>query len=116
MILDKGYCSIYEVGNVAAPGDMPVEGLTLKFQSWYGELNFETTPTTAADHEGVTVSNRIRIVQNRRIDNHHVAVLSTVLPAPDDAPRYNVVRAFHGVDDDNGELISDLSLEMVVTE
>lgn len=116
MILDKGYCSIYEVYNTAAPGDMPVDGLTLKFQSWYGELNFESSQSTAAAHEGVTVSNRIRIVQNRSIDNHHVAVLSTVLPAPDDAPQYNVVRAYHGMDDDNGQLITDLSLERVVTE
>jgi hypothetical protein len=115
MILDKGYCSIYEVTNTAQPGDMPVEGLKLKYQSWYGELNFESSPSLVGGHEGVAVANRIRIPQNRDIDNHHVAVLSTVLP-PDGAPKYNVVRAYHGVDDDNGELITDLSLERLGTE
>jgi len=117
MILDKGYCSIYEVSNVAAPGDMPVEeGLELKYQSWYGELNFETAPVNIGAQEGVVVSNKIRVVQNRNVTNHDVAVLSTALPPPDDAPKYNVVRAYHGIDDDNGEQITDLSLERLVQD
>lgn len=116
MILDKGYCSIYRTENTAPPGSMPVEGLVLKYQSWYGELNFESSPVDIGAQEGVIVSNRIRINQSRDVTNHDVAVLSVLLPPPDDAPKYNVVRAYHGIDDDNGQPITDLSLERMVQE
>lgn len=116
MILDKGFCTIYKTMNIAEPGEMPKEELIPIFRSWYGELNFETSPIDAAAHEGVIVSNKIRIIQNREVTNHHVAVLSTVLPPPDDALKYNVVRAYHGIDDENGQLITDLSLERLVEE
>lgn len=112
MLLDKGYCSIYQVTNTAAPGDMPVEGLALKYQSWYGELEFSSAPTNIAAQEGVVVANKIRILQNRDVTNHDIAVLSTTLPPPEDAPHYNVVRAYHGTED--GEPITDLSLERLV--
>lgn len=120
MILDKGFCSIYSITNTALPGDMPVEGQALLYQSWYGELNFETSPVNAAAHEGVAISNRIRILQNRNVANHHIAVLTTELPTgttpPAGATQYNVVRAYHGIDDDNGQPITDLSLERLVVE
>lgn len=116
MILDKGYCSIYTTGNISQPGDMPVEGLTLKYQSWYGELDFLVSPAEIGAQEGIAIANKIRVIQNRDITNHDVAVLSTVLPAPDSSPRYNVVRVYHGIDDDNGQPISDLSLERLVQE
>lgn len=114
MLLDKGYCSIYQVTNTALPGDMPVDGLALKYQSWYGELEFSSAPTDIAAQEGVIVSNKIRILQNRSVTNHDVVVLSTIMPPPADAPQYNVVRAFHGTED--GEPITDLSLERLVQE
>lgn len=116
MLLDKGYCSIYRTENTAQPGHMPVEGLVLKYQSWYGELNFESAPTTIGGQEGIIVSNKIRINQNRDIANHDVAVLSDVLPPPEGAQKYNVVRAYHGIDDDNGQPITDLSLERLVQD
>jgi len=117
MILDKGFCSIYATANVAAPGDMPKEeGLVLKYQSWYGELGFETSPRNVAAHEGVVVANRIRVLQNRDITNHDVAVLSSVLPPPPDTPRYNIVRVYHGFDEDNGQPISDVTLERIAEE
>jgi len=116
MILDAGYCSIYRTENIAEPGNMPVEGLILKFQSWYRELNFESSPKDIGAQEGVIISNKIRIVQNRDITNHDIAVLSVVLPPPVDASKYEVARAFHGTDDDNGQLITDLTLERLVQE
>lgn len=116
MILDKGFCSIYRTENTASPGDMPTESLVLKYQSWYGELNFESSPVDIGAQEGVVVANKIRVLQNRDITNHDVAVLSSVLPPPADAPRYNVIRAFHGADDDNGQPITDLTLERLVQE
>ena len=110
MILDKGICSIYKVDNIAEPGDMPKQGLVLKYQSWYGELNFETNPVNAAEQEGIEVSARIRILQNRAISNHDVAIL------PDNSEQqYDITRAYHGADDESGELISDLTLRKLVT-
>jgi hypothetical protein len=111
VILDRGFCTIYEVSNAAEPGNLPEEILAMKYQSWYGELNFETSPAKMAAHEGVMASERIRIIQNRSINNHDVAVLSDQLPPPEDAPRYNIVRAYHGIDEENGQPITDLTLE-----
>ncbi|MEL7610603.1 MAG: hypothetical protein AAGU74_14010 [Bacillota bacterium] len=116
MVLDKGFCSIYSVSNTAAAGDMPNNAPLLKHQSWYGELSFETAPQPIAGQEGVGVSERIRILQNRAISNHDIAILSSILPPPAGSPQYDIVRAFHGVDDDSGELISDLSLERLVQD
>ena len=81
MILDKGFCSIYEVANSAPAGGMPVEKLTLKYQSWYGELDFSTTPYQAEMQEDVEISARVRIVQNRSIQPR-VYILSNVLSPP----------------------------------
>lgn len=115
MILDKGICSIYQTTNTAAPGDMPNETLTLVYQSWYGEINFESSPATIGAQEGVTVSNRIRILQNRIVTNHDVAVLSSTQTPLSSDPKYNVIRAYHG-NDDNGQPITDLTLERLVQE
>jgi len=109
MILDKGICSIYKVENIAEPGNMPQYKLKLKYQSWYGELNFETNPVNAAMQEIVETSARIRIIQNRDINNHNVVILS------DDNQQYEVTRAYHGIDEESGELITDLTLKKVVT-
>lgn len=108
MILDTGICSIYSVANTAAPGNMPMNGVTLKYQSWYGELNFETVPKNSNMQEVVEISARIRVVQNRSVSNHDVAILSS-------GPiQYEITRAFHGIDEENGQLITDLTLVEVV--
>jgi len=109
MILDKGICSIYEVENIADPGSMPEDSLVLKYQSWYGELDFETAPANVAMQEGIETSARIRILQNREINNHDIAILA------DSNQQYEVTRAYHGVDEESGELISDLTLRKLVT-
>lgn len=107
MILDKGVCSIYIVTNIAEPGNMPKEGLVIKCQAWYGELNFETNPVNTAMQEGIETSARIRILQNREINNHDVVVMGE--------QQYEVTRAYHGNDDESGEPITDLTLKKVVT-
>ncbi len=111
MILDKGICCIYEVKNIAEPGSMPKSDLVLKHQSWYGELNFETAPVSIAMQEGVEISARIRIFQNKSISNHDIVILSD-----NNTLQYEIIRAYHGVDEDNGELITDLTLKKVVTD
>lgn len=114
MILDKGFCTVYNVTNIAAHGDMPVDGLVVKYQAWYGELDFETAPIYATDaQEDVEISARIRILQNREISNHDVAVLSNDLTPPVGAIQFDITRAFHGTDSDNGQPITDLTLRKV---
>lgn len=107
MLLDKGICSIYDIKNVAELGGMPQYKLILKCQSWYGELNFETNPTNTDMQEIVETSARIRILQNREINNHNVVILS--------GQQYDVTRAYHGIDEESGEPITDLTLKKVVT-
>lgn len=86
---------------------MPVFSLSEKYISWYGELNFETNPIYAtANQEDVEISARIRIIQNRTISNQDVAILSGI--------QYEIKRAFHGIDEENGQPITDLTLVRVV--
>lgn len=108
MILDSGICTIYEIKNVAPPGDMPRMVLVPKHQSWYAELNFETVPKDAAMQEMTETSARIRVLQNREITNHNVVILA-------DGEQYEVIRAYHGTDEESGEPITDLTLAKVVT-
>lgn len=58
--------------------------------------------------ETVEISARIRVVQNRAISNHDVVIL------PTGVTQYEITRAFHGADDENGQPISDLTLVKVV--
>lgn len=110
MLLDTGICIIYTVSNIAENGNMPKQGLTKKYESWYGELNFETSPKYADMQEAVEISKRIRIIQNKSINNHDVVILST------ESTQYDIIRAYHGIDDDNGQPITDLTLVKVVNE
>lgn len=106
MILDSGICSIYRKTNIAAPGGMPVYEDVLICQSWYGYLNFETAPAWPTDRrEDVQTDLRIRILQNRAVNNHDVVLLED--------KRYRVTRAYHGIDNECGEPITDLSLEVI---
>lgn len=94
---------------------MPVSSLSKKAVYWYGELNFETSPIYATQNqEDVNVSNRIRIAQDRNVSNQDIVVLSGTNPPADTNNQHQITRAFHGVDDENGQPITDLTLERVV--
>jgi hypothetical protein len=109
MILDTGICKVYRKTNVAGAGAKPVYQDTLIAEGWYGELNFETAPVRpAGPRENVRTDTRVRILQNRQINNHDRVLLSA-----EDGVVYEVTRAYHGTDADNGEPITDLSLEVV---
>ena len=106
MILDAGICTIYSTANGASAGGKPVEQLTQKYQSWYAELDFSTEPNYATEYrEDVEASARIRVLQNRLITTRDMAMIGNV--------RYEIVRAYHGTDDNSGEPITDLTLRMV---
>ena len=110
MILDKGICTVYAKVNTAAPGAMPVFTDEVKTTGWYGELSFETRSAhPTADREEVRCDARIRILQCRSINNHDRVDLQT---DTGETRTYEVTRAYHGIDDDSGEPITDLTLEV----
>lgn len=112
MILDKGICTVYRKTDTAEAGDMPEYSDVAFWQSWYSELNFETSPARQTENrEEIRCDARVRILQNRGINNHDRVEL---VPTGGEATLYEVTRAYHGTDEDSGELISDLSLEVVV--
>lgn len=112
MILDSGICTIYQKVNIAPAGAMPRFADQEIHRSSYGELSFETNPARPTEHrEEIQTDARIRILQNRRINNHDRVTLHAFTG---DAPgTFEVTRAYHGIDPDSGELITDLSLQRV---
>ena len=101
MILDSGICSVFQRGERA---------FTLLTQSWYRELSFETQPSKDNANEGVQTGARIRILEARGIARGDVLVLRDAAALATFDPCYEVVRAYHGQDDDNGMPITDLTL------
>jgi hypothetical protein len=114
MILDKGVCSIFRKTDSSGAGMMPAPSYSLMHQSWYGELSFETAPMyRTPKREDVKTDARIRVLQNRAIANHDVVVLKQCSTVIDGDVVYEVNRAYHGNDDENGTSITDLSLEVI---
>ena len=117
MILDKGICSVFSRSDTARPGEMPRLGHALLTQGWYGELSFETSPARPTDgRKELKIDARIRILQCREIRQNDVVVLREIADfAQRDADEtvYRIKRAYHGKDEESGELISDLTLEVV---
>ena len=56
---------------------------------------------------------RIRILQDRTITNKDVVVLQETHTIEPGMERLEVVRAYHGHDDENGQPITDLTLKAV---
>lgn len=109
MILDKGVCTVYRKTNTAEAGGMPVFADVAYWQSWYGELNYETAPGRPTEaREEIRTDARVRILQNREINNHDRVELAETGGA---TRWFEVTRAYHGVDDDSGERVTDLTLE-----
>lgn len=117
MILDSGICTIFRRTDAAQPGAMPVPVHTPIFRSWYGELDFETSPVWQTDgRKSLQADARIRVLQNREIRQHDVVILRELEDWPDPAGAdtvYQITRAYHGTDDDGPTPITDLTLEVV---
>ena len=113
MILDRGVCAIYTKTSTTQPGGMPTAELTKIHESYYGELAFETSPSRPTEaREETRTATRVRILQNRRIRNRDVAELTPFDGSDAKTERYRITRAYHGTDDENGEQITDLTLEL----
>ena len=113
MILDSGICTIFSKNDVSEPGGMPVYRYTRKTAGWYGIRSFSSRPLYLRENEKTSVSLKIRILQNISVTNKDTVVLADVDEVPASAERYEIVRAYHGVDDETGVPISDLDLEVV---
>lgn len=112
MILDRGVCTIYVQTDVSGPGEMPRYEKTIKTQSYYAELDFETSPAWPTEHrEETKTAARVRILQCRGITKGDVAELRDYADDKEPVKTYRIARAYHGVDDESGEMISDLTLE-----
>lgn len=117
MILDSGICTVFRPTDVSEPGRMPVKTYAPLTCGWYGELSFQSSPTRQAEgRKEQQIDGKIRILQCREIKQNDVVILE----ACDDFTRrsegavvYQVVRVYHGMDDDGPDPISDLSLEVI---
>ncbi len=112
MNLDTGICSIYKLENKARAGGKPDIQIVIPAISepWYGELDFESNPKYVTEmQEDVEIASRIRVLQDKRINRQTVVTLA-------DGKQYKVERAYHGKDEESGELITDISLSRVVSE
>lgn len=102
---------MYRKRNTAPPGWKPAFENVALFSSWYGELSFATSEDRPTERREETRTDaRIRILQCRHINNHDRVTLS---PFGGEAAYFEVTRAYHGRDDESGELITDLSLVVV---
>lgn len=117
MILDKGVCTVFRRTDVSQPGGMPVFSHTMIYQSWYGELSFETSPANPTqERTELRTDARIRVQQNRELKQYDVVVLRQVADfsaVAANEPVYSIQRAYHGMDDDGPTPITDLTLQEV---
>ena len=113
MILDRGTCKIYQKTSTTPAGGKPTSTLAVIHESYYGELSFETAPSRPTERrEDTRTAARVRILQNRSIHNQDVAELTPFDGTAAKTVKYRITRAFHGTDEESGEPITDLTLEV----
>lgn len=114
MILDTGICTIFRKVDVAARGNMPKYRHDVLSKHWYKELEFANVQAFPTEgREETQTDARIRILQDRRVANHDMVVLANTDSIDDMLKAYEITRAYHGKDDESGELITDLTLRRV---
>lgn len=117
MILDSGICTVFRKVDVSQPAAMPRVAYTPIYKSWYGELNYETTPNWQTDgRKDLRVDRRVRVLQCKELRQNDVVVLEGIPTIDDRSPGadvYQIIRAYHGEDPDGPTRISDLSLEVI---
>lgn len=115
MQLDRGICTVYAQTDVSGPGGLPRYDVeSVRTQSYYGELNFETSPQWPTENrEENKIAARVRILQCREIRQHDACELVDFSSASGAGRMYRITRAYHGTDDESGERITDLTLEVV---
>lgn len=115
MILDRGPATIFERREISAAGERPKYGYGWKMCSLYAELDFSTSPVRrTAERQEEQIDARIRIHQNRGIHPGDAVVLEACQTMPERAEIFEILRAFHGKDDESGRPITDLALKAVI--
>lgn len=114
MILDAGRCTIFRRVDISEPGGKPIWGYQRIFQSWYGELSYESSPAKPTEgRKQQQISTRIRVMECRAIAEHDVCVLELIDDFEDrseGALVYEISRVGGYPDDDSPQRITDLSL------
>jgi hypothetical protein len=103
MILDSGICSIYREVNCANGGNTPRPQSQRIYSGWFGTLNFSSD-----DYGGIKQADVQKI--DLRIRIHQCAEVTGRDKVSADGKIYEIVRVYHGFDNDNQQPISDLSL------
>lgn len=102
---NDGVVNIYSVGNIAAPGNMPKEGLTLKVGSLrYKERTVGMNRFWAAMQNQTRVDLMLRVQRLRNISPHDVAI-------PNDGEQYKIIQVQYPEDVEPS--VMDLSLERI---
>jgi len=102
---NDGVVNIYTVGNTAAPGSMPQEGLTLKVGPLrYKERTVGLNRFWAALQNQARVDLLLRVPQIREVSTHDIAI-------PNDGKHYDIVQIQYP--EDIEPPVMDLSLERI---
>lgn len=101
MLLDAGLCTVCTRGSRV--GDPLTEGSSC----WYGDLDYGSSPANGEYRIDEAVERRIRILQDRTLTALHAIKI--------DGDVYEIMRVYHGTDDESGQRISDLTLRRIDT-
>lgn len=116
MILDSGVCTVFRRQDISLAGGKPRYQYVRIYQSWYGELDFETRPMFQTEgRKELHTDARIRVYQNRGLKELDVVALAdvhSVDDVPDGEPLYSIIRCWHGADDTSPDPYTDISLEV----
>lgn len=117
MILDTGICTVFRKSDISCAGKMPKWGYEKIWSSWYRELSYSSRPAWQTEgRKELRVENKIRILQNRNIRENDIVVLEELAAWNDrssGAVIYDIVKTWHGPDDDGPTPVTDLTLEVV---
>jgi hypothetical protein len=105
MVLDKGIAEFYKTVNTATAGEEPNDTLQLTHSSWYGDLDFVSTPKRSEGAQLVkAVEKKIRVIDGAGIIEGAVVKIGTDV--------YSVIKAWHGKKD--GMDVADVELSREV--
>ena len=101
MILDDGICTICKIiENGTTQGELQEVD-----QVWYKELDYASSPYGGDYRIDAHIERRIRVLRQKGLTALYAVLI--------DGERYEVERIYHGRDDDNGKLITDLTLRLI---
>lgn len=104
MILDDGICTICRVReNGTTAGELQEVA-----QVWYKGLDYSSSPYGEEYRVDTALERRIRVLRQNGLTALYAVLI--------DGERYEVVRIYHGTDDDNGQPITDLTLRQIHQE